>query len=107
MAHPEEIALRGKGTKMANQPHGPFSKAVKAMNAAPRCGAKTRAGTPCRCPCVRGRPRCYRHGGAPGSGAPKGNKNAWKHGRYSRERVEARREAREAMRALKELLEAM
>jgi hypothetical protein len=25
------------------------------------------------------------HGGAPGSGAPRGNKNALKHGRYTRE----------------------
>jgi uncharacterized protein YjcR len=30
------------------------------------------------------------HGGAPGSGAPKGNKNALKHGRYTREAIETR-----------------
>ena len=28
------------------------------------------------------------HGGAPGSGAPLGNKNALKHGRYTREAIE-------------------
>jgi uncharacterized protein YjcR len=31
------------------------------------------------------------HGGAAGSGAPKGNKNALKHGRYTREAIEFRK----------------
>ena len=31
------------------------------------------------------------HGGAPGSGAPRGNKNALKHGRYTREAIEESR----------------
>jgi hypothetical protein len=35
------------------------------------------------------------HGGAPGSGAPLGNKNALKDGRYTRERIEERRRMRE------------
>ncbi len=30
---------------------------------APRCGAKTRSGTPCKGPAVRGRARCRLHGG--------------------------------------------
>jgi uncharacterized protein YjcR len=30
------------------------------------------------------------HGGALGSGAPRGNKNALKHGRFTREAIEAR-----------------
>jgi len=34
------------------------------------------------------------HGGAPGSGAPRGNKNALKHGAYTREAIERRRLAR-------------
>lgn len=48
-----------------------------------RCGAKTRGGWPCR---SYGMPngRCKLHGGK-STGAPKGNKNAWKHGRRSRE----------------------
>ena len=50
---------------------------------APRCGARTRAGTPCRGPRVRGKRRCRMHGGAKGSGAPLGNQNAFKHGMYS------------------------
>ena len=52
---------------------------------APRCGARTRAGTPCRSPAVGGRARCRMHGGAKGSGAQRGNRNAWKHGACSAE----------------------
>jgi uncharacterized protein YjcR len=32
------------------------------------------------------------HGGSPGSGAPPGNKNALKHGWYTREAIEERRQ---------------
>jgi uncharacterized protein YjcR len=32
------------------------------------------------------------HGGAPGSGAPRGNKNALKHGLFTREAIEGRRQ---------------
>ena len=52
-------------------------------NSAPRCGAKTRKGRPCRAPAVRDKKRCRMHGGAKGSGAPKGNRNAQKSGIYS------------------------
>jgi len=34
---------------------------LKNMRGAPRCGAKTRAGTPCRCPAIHGRLRCRIH----------------------------------------------
>jgi hypothetical protein len=51
------------------------------MHKAPRCGAKTRSAKPCQSPAmVNG--RCRMHGG-PSPGAPKGNQNALKHGRYS------------------------
>ena len=56
-----------------------------------RCGAKTRKGTSCKAPAVNGKKRCRMHGGALGSGAPKGNKNALKHGFYSKESVEERK----------------
>lgn len=60
------------------------------------CGAKTRAGLPCRLPPVKGRTRCRMHGGStPRSnrgGAPKGNRNAVVHGYYSAEaRMERKR----------------
>jgi len=38
------------------------------------------------------------HGGAPGSGAPRGNKNALKHGAYTREAIETRKGIREIIR---------
>jgi hypothetical protein len=56
------------------------------LNAAPRCGARTRAGGSCRCPAVHGRPRCRLHGCARGSGGQLGPKNGmFKTGRYSKE----------------------
>ncbi|MGI9482021.1 MAG: HGGxSTG domain-containing protein [Hyphomicrobiales bacterium] len=61
------------------------------MRQSPRCGAKTRAGTPCQAPAVRGKKRCRMHGGARGSGAPRGNKNALKHGFYTAEEIRLRK----------------
>jgi len=51
---------------------------------APRCLATTRSGTACQSPAVRGKRRCRMHGGAAGSGAQLGNRNAYKHGACSR-----------------------
>ena len=45
------------------------------------------------------------HGGATDSGAPAGNRNALKHGCYSREILEFRRAMRELLRATAEKLE--
>jgi hypothetical protein len=85
----------------------PTRGAVEAMQASPRCGAKTRSGAPCASPAVAGKRRCRMHGGAPGSGAPLGNKNALKHGEYSRETKEDMKRihalTRDAMAALKRL----
>ena len=64
------------------------------MLASPRCGAKTRSGKHCRSPAAAGKKRCRMHGGAPGSGAPRGNTNALKQGLYTREAIEARRQLR-------------
>jgi glucans biosynthesis protein len=63
-----------------------------------RCGARTRSGNPCRSPAVRGKRRCRMHGGAAGSGAPMGNKNALRHGHYSAEAIAQRRELAELIR---------
>ena len=61
-----------------------------------RCGATTRAGNPCLSPAVGGKNRCRMHGGAAGSGAPRGNRNALKHGLFARAATdEARRDAQE------------
>lgn len=76
-----------------------------AMNESRRCGARTRAGTPCRAPAVRGNNRCRMHGGAKGSGAPIGNQNALKHGRFSAKNLAFEREIRRLIRNSKELIE--
>jgi hypothetical protein len=70
-----------------------------------RCGAKTRSGKPCRSPAVGGKKRCRMHGGAPGSGAPRGNTNALKNGRYTREAIAERRQLRELLRQSRRLIQ--
>ena len=69
-----------------------------------RCGARTRSGRPCGSPAVGGNKRCRMHGGAPGSGAPRGNKNALKHGLYTREAITQRRQVRDMIRQSRALL---
>lgn len=54
-----------------------------------RCGARTRAGTPCLSPAMKNG-RCRMHGGT-NPGAPRGNRNAFKHGHYTAEATEERR----------------
>jgi hypothetical protein len=70
-----------------------------------RCKAKTRSGKPCQSPAVNGKKRCRMHGGAPGSGAPRGNKNALKHGMYTREAIEQRRQLQDLMRQSRKLIQ--
>jgi uncharacterized protein YjcR len=74
------------------------------MLASPRCGAKTRQGTPCRAPAVKGKKRCRMHGGAQGSGAPRGNQNALKHGAFTKEALERRGAMRDLIREARKLL---
>jgi hypothetical protein len=74
------------------------------MLSSQRCGAKTRSGKPCRAPAVQGKKRCRMHGGAPGSGAPRGNRNAQKHGLYTREAIEQRRQLGELIRQSRKLI---
>ena len=75
------------------------------MRQSPRCGAKTRRGTPCEAPAVSGKARCRMHGGARGSGAPKGNQNALKHGGYTREAREFRKHVSGLLKTGKEMLD--
>ena len=74
---------------------------------APRCGARTRMGSPCRQAAVKGRTRCRMHGGAKGSGGPSGARNGnFKHGLWTRESKHllsaTGRKLREVRRFLKE-----
>jgi glucans biosynthesis protein len=44
------------------------------------------------------------HGGAKGSGAPRGNKNALKHGAYTREALQRRAAMRDLIREARKLI---
>ena len=78
-----------------------------AMRASPRCGARTRSGKPCASPAVKGKRRCRMHGGAHGSGAPKGNQNAFQHGARSKAEIERMRDVRRKVRQFYQLLAEM
>ena len=70
----------------------------------PRCGARTRSGASCRSPAVKDKKRCRMHGGAHGSGAPKCNSNALKHGTYTKAAFERRAALRDQIRMAKKLI---
>ena len=55
-------------------------------------------------PAVSGKKRCRMHGGAEGSGAPKGNRNALKHGIYTREALARRAQLRALIEEARKLL---
>jgi glucans biosynthesis protein len=67
------------------------------MHRAARCGAKTRKGTPCQAPAIRGKARCRMHGGKSPGRPPI-------HGRYSKATVERRRAWRRALRDLERIM---
>lgn len=75
------------------------------------CGAKTRAGHPCRMPPVKGKTRCRMHGGttqeAKNAGAPQGNRNALLHGYYSAEARAERKRLAGQLRWLKKEMKEM
>jgi hypothetical protein len=75
---------------------------------APRCGAKTRASTACRSAAMKNG-RCRMHGGmSTGPRTPEGIKriraSRTKHGRYSQAAIQRRREMRQTLRLLRDLL---
>jgi glucans biosynthesis protein len=72
---------------------------IQNLQRAPRCGARTRAGTPCQRPALRGRKRCRLHGGL-SSGAPRGAKNGnFKNGDWTAEAIEERKWLRSLVQA--------
>lgn len=77
------------------------------MPASPRCGARTRSGGACRSWAVSGRKRCRMHGGAEGSGAPRRNRNARKHGRFTGDAVAERRRIQALLGEVRKLTEQM
>lgn len=87
-----KVAFRRGRLKHGN-PSGDFL-------AAPRCGARTRRGTACQCPALRGRRRCRLHGGrSTGPRTLEGLKRVraavLKHGRFSTVEREVEAQVRE------------
>lgn len=78
---------------------------MAAMQASPRCGARTRSGTACLAPAVHGKTRCRMHGSAARSGAPRGNQNARKHGLFTQDRIAERRAIRALLGETRKLLQ--
>lgn len=73
----------------------------------PRCTATSkRTRKPCQAPAVRGWAVCRFHGA--GGGAPKGERNgAYRHGQFTVEAVEGRRQIRELISLVNETIEAL
>ncbi|MDJ0944571.1 MAG: HGGxSTG domain-containing protein [Kiloniellales bacterium] len=75
------------------------------MHQSPRCGVRTRKKRPCRSPAMSNG-RCRMHGGK-SPGAPKGNRNAWKHGYWSAAAIEERRAMSTLFRVAREQLDSL
>ncbi|MEA3467220.1 MAG: HGGxSTG domain-containing protein [Thermodesulfobacteriota bacterium] len=88
-------AKRRGWLKNGNIP-GDFSKA-------PRCGAKTRKGTPCCSPAMKNG-RCRMHGGT-NPGGPFGNQYALKDGFWTKKAIADRKMVRQILRESRKLLE--
>jgi hypothetical protein len=95
---PREQSPRPRGAR-------PDATAIARMLGSRRCGALTRSGGPCRAPAVKDKLRCRKHGGAAGGGAPKGNRNARKHGLYAAEQQAERRRIMDFVRECNRVLE--
>ena len=86
-----------------------WSRNLALAHACPRCGARTRAGLPCKAQAMRNG-RCYRHGGAStGPRTPEGRqrlvKARTKHGGYSAESRQVAAMIRELKAEAKRLVE--
>ena len=95
-------------TKTEDNPMHLKTREPSRLRQAPRCLARTRRGRPCQSPAVAGKARCRMHGGAAGSGAPKGERNGnWRHGRFTCEAVAERRATRGLLHSTRDTLAAL
>lgn len=97
MSEPKKLILLRNGNRQGNP-----------MNA-PRCGAKTRQGTSCRAPAMANG-RCRMHGGKStgprtAAGLARSRKAKYKHGHYSVEAKERRKQTQRLMTEAKTLLQ--
>lgn len=88
--------------KRETKPMERMSNEPLPLRLAPRCLARTRSGTPCQKPPAKGKKRCRLHGGADGSGAPRGDRNgSYRHGLYPRDAITERKAMRELIRGFR------
>jgi len=71
------------------------------MHLSRRCGARTRSENLCQSPAMPNG-RCRMHGGKT-PGAPMGNRNAYKHGRYTADAIARRRSIAELIRTARQI----
>ncbi|WP_367186084.1 HGGxSTG domain-containing protein [Methylotenera sp.] len=71
------------------------------MHCAPRCGAKTRSGHPCKSPAIHGKARCRMHGGK-STGRPSTPSS-----KFRKAHLEDRRKFRAMLKQLKGLTDAL
>ena len=95
----------GGNFQIAVNPIHPAYQKLLPLLLAPRCGARTRAGSPCLSPKVNGKTRCRMHGGARGSGAPRGEANGrYNHRNFTCESIQDRAETRALLRLVRETM---
>ena len=83
--------------KSDKQPQEPYC-----ISKLPRCQAIAKhSGKRCGQVAMKGKRVCYIHGGK-SPGAPKGNKNGWKHGRRSKAAIEANKGLRALIKEAKQ-----
>ncbi len=81
---------QGRGAEEKGRNNPMKSRDALPMHVSPRCKATSkRTGVQCQAPAVKGHKVCRFHGA--GGGAPKGNRNAWRHGKYSRKNLKGLR----------------
>ena len=90
----------GECFEMKDEPHASILRDRLALaNASPRCGARRRDGETCQGAAMPNG-RCRMHGGK-SPGAPKGEANGnYRHGRFTREAIERRRNLNALIRML-------
>ena len=103
--HARLCPYRVGGGAINKEARNSMDKKIYPYLLAPRCSATSKR-TKCRCqaPAEKGKNVCRFHGAK--AGAPKGSRNgAYKHGRYTCESVEAKRELSQIIRSHREMLD--
>ena len=95
---PGEEASETNATQRSRYAHA--RDMPECLRNAPRCHARTHSGRSCRSPAVKGKRVCRMHGAR--AGAPKGKANgSYRHGGFTVEAIDLRREVSALLRAVR------